>query len=242
MGKPKVYPPIIELVGPEAAGKSTLTRLFLEAVPSKLGVLAIDSSTDRSLFAAYGLDSETPTLIETLAKLRDHRPSNSEMDWQFQESIATVGIAAEGHREVLAIGNVPNYGLFQQDSDVLRFELPRLLKQNDLVVMDGELGPFEAFLADFPIYRLMVIRPEDEAYCQGLSRKTAYLILSQASAHDSPPETAQTQIREGNWQLVGRIPKLPSHGDDTPENNQTMLSTACRDSFLHLNLPFQFSL
>lgn len=233
MSKPKHRPPILELLGPEDSGKSTVARLFLESFSPEANIIVLDPSPNQSIAEAYQLE-KLPCLTEALSTLRHRHPSTAEVDWHLQELLIPLPINTTGDRDVLFIGNIPDYGLFQAESDLLTHGLPRLLQHADLIIHDGPLGPLEAFLKTFEVFDLIVIRPDDEAFCAGLTSNSASIILSQAAPHETPPESAQARINAGQWRLMGKIPRLP----ESTQGDTTALPASFRDCFSRLDLPF----
>ena len=234
MTKQKPLPPILELLGPEDSGKSTLARLFLESFSPEANILVLDPSPNQSIAEAYQLEKPMPSLTEAISALRHRHPSTAEMDWHLQELLIPLPINNEGDRDVLFIGSIPEYGLFQAESDLLTHGLPRLLQHVDLIIHDGPLGALEAFLKPFEVFDLIVIRPDDEAFCSALTSNSASIILSQAEPSDTPPESAQARINAGQWRLMGKVPRLPESSKDP----NIQLPASFKDCFSRLDLPF----
>jgi hypothetical protein len=251
MPKPKARPPVIELLGPEDSGKSTFARLFIEAFQPQASILVVDPSPNQSLATHYGLEAPLPTLTEALSALRHRHPSPEELDWHFQELLIPLPIQYEGDRDILFLGALPEYGLFQAETDMLTYALPRLLQQADCVIHDGPLGVLKPFLGDFETSDVLVIRPfeNDNSYCQDIlplcENRSVNVILSQATANDSLPSVAEALVKEGTWRFLGKVPPLPEigpeAGPETGEPSVEQLPASFRDCFARLDLPVALS-
>lgn len=223
--------PVIQLIGPPGSGKTTLCRLFLDAFKDK-SVLAVDASEDGYLTLSYGVPSSV-TMGVLLQQIEISPLSHEAMDWALQD--LPVAVPTESEAEILQWGvHADGKILSDTQKELLVYGLPRLFDTYDLVIWDGPLGVAESALKNTELKPLIVITPENEAYCQTVNQSNAMVLLSKAQAVDILPPTAASQVQRGNWRFLGKLPPV-----SPPEKRIKELPQYVQDCFHRLDLPFE---
>lgn len=229
MGEKNTATPIIQLIGPQGSGKTTLCRLFLDAFAGK-SVLAIDASTDHYLALSYGIPAPV-TIADLIAQINTHTFSRESIDWALQD--LPVAIPSESEAELLAWGEIPKT-LTPVQHELLAYGLPRLFGNYDIVIWDGPMGNAKQLFQSADIKPLLVITPADEVFCQQVKADNVMVLLSKAQAIDILPPTAAYQIQKGNWKFLGKLPPL-----SPPEKRIRELPQYFQECFHRLDLPFE---
>ncbi len=225
--------PILQLMGPPGGGKTTLARLFLDAFQER-SVLAVDASEDSFLSLSYGV-VPTATMTTVLEQIDQGRLNRETLDWALQD--LPVAVPSESESDIL-VWPQPANRLSTEQEALLSYGLPRLFRTYDVIIWEGTMPSMvQSWFNSEDIRPLLVITPQDEAFCQSIqvdhAVDHAMVLLSKAQAIDILPATAAFEIQRGNWRFLGKLPPLAS-----PEKRVRELPQYFQECFQKLDLPF----
>lgn len=233
---------IIQVIGPNNAGKTTICDLLLQELCSRgtVSLLAIDASPDMQLTRHLTLDSAKQTLNDVTQRFGE-KPSlsNEAIDWQFNDLTMVVN----SEIDLLTVGPMPKQ-LPVGIEKMVSYGLNRLIEGYDAILIDGEHPFFSRYLPTEQIKTLVVITPtrwekrfilpEQEPY------KTPTVIINQCdekalSAHlvGEIGDALDEALDGGLIRLIGKLPQYTSQDQihrDFPQ--------AFHNCLLRMDLPF----
>ena len=219
-----------------------MAELFLEALPAECHVILICTDTESDLAQQLGLNV-TLTLAEVLEQAKISPlmlDTPATLDWLMTELVVDAGLFVDKpEQEIICMGKMPGV-LEPEQQAVIDFSLPRLLQHANLIIADGSIDILKPSLLNFDIRPILVVRPEDDVYCEKYIQTHPHLpgsvqcILSKAVGEDIPPTIVQEYIVNHHWNLLGKIPRLPCPGEDTGP-----VKTAFQDCLRRLDLLWQ---
>lgn len=222
---------ILELIGEPQTGKTTLAEQLVHAF-SPIDILLIDATPNQRLSRMMAFES-TQTLGQTLAQV-DYKPGQSRepIDWAFQELPAGAG----QNVEVLTVG-VLSEQLSGVQEEVLRYGLPRLLRDYEMVIVDGHHPAIHASLPEDLLTPVLLTTPQQNYRLPDLTfSRTPALIINRSISGDLPNGLSDT-LEERELRLVGKLPDYPDE-----QTRIKQMGDDLHNCLLRMNLPVSLNL
>lgn len=220
---------VIELVGPEKTGKTTLTDALsrlLEAGP----VLLIDASINQGLTRL--LDQAPGQTLTDLVQSFLATPAHTQesIDWAFHELPRPV----DDQGDLVTLGPLSD-NLPESIEEMLAYGLKRLVAMYEVVVVDGYHPLVHRLLRDELLRTVVVATPDDPVLLpSGFEAiQTPSLIINRHTGEKTGPVISDAIARD-EVRLVGKIPLFANTGE-----LESRLSEALSDCLLRMNLPFR---
>jgi energy-coupling factor transporter ATP-binding protein EcfA2 len=208
---------LLQLIGPTGTGKTTLTRLLLEAIPQAT-VLAIDASPDMGLTRLLK-DNPPQTLADVLDKVPSQPSRNLEtIDWVFHD----LPVPVQDDLDLVTLGDL-SVELPVLLGDSLRYGLQRLVNDYQYVIIDGYHAGLSALLPAGQLQTLVVVTPQYPALPAYLPKSpTPAVILNRFQPEALQSASLDYALAQGDVTLIGKLPDLDASGDDLESQLQPL--------------------
>jgi hypothetical protein len=189
--------PLLLIVGPTGSGKTEITRLLLQHLPSN--GLVIDASPDRDLSHQLGI--QHPATVNQLAEDPNQYHHAEALDWAFHDLLQPI----HPHLDLITWGQAP-LNTFTQTI------LTRLLKRVDWAVIDGPDAALSQWLRQLwphSARTLTVVTPESWENAPVVEGDMWLINRTQGDLPPTLQDTLNEAMTRGTLRLVGKIPENP---------------------------------
>ncbi len=226
---------ILELIGPQASGKTVFIKPLIEVLSQHGGtpsIFVIDASFNQGLSSRF-LDATPENTMTTLVQNFIQSPkldkdTREAIDWAFSDLPVTV---SEGV-DMMTVGPLSDR-MPAMVEKLLTFGLNRLIDSYDIVIVDDYHPLIHRLLPAEQTRTIIVATPDqDSIFPEGFkSLSTPSLLITQSDKAELS-DTLNQRIKNGDVKLVGRFPHFDPSKTLASEDNERI-----QDTIYRLNIP-----